>query len=256
MKIPTQKRLAEISVLLEQEGFVKAKDLVQKYQVSMETIRKDLKLLEEKGIAKKEYGGASISMLNIEKAFVYRSDKVEEKKAIANLAASFLSEQKVVIIDSGTTCLFFAKYINSFDAKDIITNSVSAYEILDGNKHNVFLTGGKKREKSNSMIGNWTETFLKNAQVDICFLGTSGLLGSAGPTSYSYHELGTKRAMIKQSELVFVLADSDKFRKKGFHTFADWSEIDGIITDQKLSLKLYEEYSKKVPVYMVEGEKE
>jgi DeoR/GlpR family transcriptional regulator of sugar metabolism len=105
------------------------------------------------------------------------------------------------------------------------------------------------------MIGNWTEIFLKNIQADICFLGTSGILGSDGPTSHSYHELGTKRAMIEQSDLVFVLADSDKFQKKGFHKYADWSQIDGIITDQNLSLKLYEEYSKKVPVYMVEGDK-
>ena len=67
MKISTSKRLKEITVLLEKQGFVKAKELSDKYEVSMETIRKDLNFLEQKGIAKKEYGGASLMPFSIEK---------------------------------------------------------------------------------------------------------------------------------------------------------------------------------------------
>lgn len=103
------------------------------------------------------------------------------------------------------------------------------------------------------MIGNWTEKYLETIQVDVCLLGTSGLLGSSGPTSHSYQELGTKQRMIAQSQMVFVLADSSKFYEKGVHTVAGWDEIDGIITDHHLSPKIYDEYSQKVKI-LIAGE--
>ena len=70
MKLPTSKRIQEIVDLLQKEGYVKAKDLSEKYNVSMETIRKDLMFLEEKGVAQKEYGGASISQLGVDRKSV------------------------------------------------------------------------------------------------------------------------------------------------------------------------------------------
>ena len=72
MTITATKRLQEIVDLLDQKGYVKAKDLSQKYQVSMETIRKDLTFLEEKGVVKKEYGGATLATLGVEKNIEFR----------------------------------------------------------------------------------------------------------------------------------------------------------------------------------------
>ncbi|MGN1276815.1 MAG: DeoR/GlpR family DNA-binding transcription regulator [Floccifex sp.] len=252
MKIPITKRLEEIVELLEKDGYVKAKDLSQKYQISMESIRKDLTYLEEIGIAKKEYGGARLSSLEIEKSIEFRKNRYNEKMEIAKYAVKRLKDHHVLILDTGSTCQMCTTFINRLSSMDIVTNSISAFEQLNGNIHNVFLTGGKKREKNLSVIGNWTEMFLNSIHVDICFLGTSGILDSQGPTSHSYQELSTKQKMIENSDLVFVLADSSKFQEKGFHTIASWNQIDGIITDHRLSLKLYEEYSQKVPVYMAE----
>lgn len=254
MRIPTSKRLQEIVSQLEENGFVKAKDLSEQYEVSMETIRKDLIFLEEKGIAKKEYGGASISTLGVEKNLEYRKSHEDAKKEIARFAARMLMEHHSLILDSGSTCQACVSYINLLPSLDIITNSLGAFEQLNGNVHNVFLTGGKKREKNQALIGDWTERYLETVQVDVCFLGTSGLLGNMGPTSHSYQELGVKKKMIQRSDLVYVLADSSKFSEKGFHVVAEWKDIDGIITDSGLSTKLYNEYSKKVPVYVAEEE--
>lgn len=252
MKLPTTKRLEEIVKLLNENGYVKAKELSKKYEVSMETIRKDLTYLEKKGVAKKEYGGATLSPLSVEKSIEYRINGEKNKKEIAKLAISFLKEHHVMILDSGTTCQACVQYINRLPTMDIVTNSIISFEQLNGNIHNVFLTGGKKREKNLSLIGNWSELFLKRIQVDICLLGTAGFLGSDGPTAHSYQELTTKQTMIEKSDMVFVLAESNKFLEKGFHTVVGWDKIDGIITDHNLSLKLYEKYSKIVPIYMAE----
>lgn len=254
MKVPTSKRLEEIAKMLEEKGYVKAKELAEKYEVSMETIRKDLTFLEEKGIARKEYGGASLSPLSVEKSMDFRSSKQDVKKQIAKYATTFLKEHHVLLLDAGSTCNLCANYINELQEMDIVTNSLDAFEKLDGKKHNVFLTGGRKRETNRSMIGNWSEMFIKSIHADICFLGTSGIMNSEGPTGHSYQDLSSKQAMIERSDLVFVLADSSKFSQSGFHTVTTWDHIDGIITDHNLSPKLYEKYSKKVPIYIAEEE--
>lgn len=75
MAITATKRLQEIVDLLDQKGYVKAKELSKKYQVSMETIRKDLTFLEEKGVVKKEYGGATLSTLGVEKILSFEKNK-------------------------------------------------------------------------------------------------------------------------------------------------------------------------------------
>lgn len=254
MKLSTSKRVQAIVDLLQEQGYVKANDLANRYQVSMETIRKDLTYLEEKGVAKKEYGGASLSMLGVEKGLQFRTHHSEEKKEIARYVSELLKEYHSLIIDSGSTCQACIQYINLLPSMDIVTNSIDICKQLNGNQHNVFMTSGKKREKNNSLVGSWTEKYLSLIQVDVCLLGTSGLLGSDGPTSHSYQELSTKQAMIAQSDLVFVLADASKFLEKGVHTITDWSNIDGIITDHNISAKLYHEYSKKVPIYIAKEE--
>ena len=86
MAITATKRLQEIVDLLDQKGYVKAKELSQKYQVSMETIRKDLTFLEEKGVVKKEYGGATLATLGTEKNIEFREkQKYDEKKVRQNM---------------------------------------------------------------------------------------------------------------------------------------------------------------------------
>ena len=78
------------------------------------------------------------------------------------------------------------------------------------------------------------------------------ILDRKGPTTHSYQELEAKKAMVRQSERIYVLADSDKFRESGFHTMCLWEEIDGIITDGSLSAKAYEHYEKNVPIWMAQ----
>ncbi len=234
MKLSTSKRIQAIANQLQEEGIVQAKELAKKYSVSMETIRKDLTYLEQRGIAKKEYGGASLSQLGVETNVEYRSHS-QEKTEIAKTALPIIKEAHSLLLDAGSTCLSLVPYINTLPSLDIFTSSLQAAVLLDGNIHNVFLLPGKKRDKNQSLVGNWTEQVLDTIHVDLCFLGTSGLYHSSGPTSHSYSEITLKQKMISQSDLIYVLADSSKFHETGLHTYASWDDIDGIITDTKIS---------------------
>lgn len=252
MKIPTFERRNEIIRRLQEHGYVKAQMLAKQYQVSMETIRKDLTFLEAAGIAHREYGGASLSRQDIEQTLPVRMGHGSRKKEIARCALGFLEDAKVVFLDAGTTVHELAKILNDYRPLDIVTNSLLAWESLDAERHNVFLTGGKKREKNLSLTGSWCVQAIESVHADICFLGTSGILDRKGPTTHSYQELEAKKAMVRQSERIYVLADSDKFRESGFHTMCLWEEIDGIITDGSLSAKAYEHYEKNVPIWMAQ----
>ncbi|MFQ7538414.1 MAG: DeoR/GlpR family DNA-binding transcription regulator, partial [Clostridium sp.] len=155
MKIPTFERRNEITRMLQEQGYVKAQQLAEQYQVSMETIRKDLKYLEAAGIARKEYGGAGLSLLDVEHTLPVRMEHMSKKQEIARYALSFLKDAKVIFLDAGTTVHELAKLLNTCRPLDIVTNSLLAWETLDASLHNVFLTGGKKREKNRSLTGSW-----------------------------------------------------------------------------------------------------
>ena len=241
------KRLSEIIQKLEKEGYVSAQDLAKQYRVSMETIRKDLHVLEEMGIANKEYGGASLSMLSLEKRFDFRTDHAEEKTEIARRVFQECKQANTIFLDSGSTCLRCVEYLNRLKDKNIITNSIPAFECLNS-QNNVFLTGGKKRDKNQALVGNWAEQFIHSMHADICLLGSAGILNSLGPTTHSYQELSLKQAMIKNSDLVYVLVDSHKFSLAGLHTITSWDEIDGIITDHCISQKQYDDLMGQVEI--------
>lgn len=248
MKSSLNVRLYEITDQLKKDGHVDAKELAHKYGVSMETIRKDLLTLEEMGIAQKEYGGASLSILNVEKGLDFRIENSEKKTEIAKYVYSILDEYKTIILDAGSTCLRCVNYINKLENKNVFTNSILAFEQLDGNRNNVFLTGGRKRDKNQAIVGNWAEKFMKSIHADICLLGSAGLSKANGPTSHSYQELNLKQIMIENSDMVYVLVDSSKFSETSLHTICDWDKIDGVITDHFISQKNYDEFSKKVDI--------
>lgn len=256
MKDTTTNRRMKILEILREKGCVNSADLAMQFDVSMETIRKDLLALAKEKLIIKDFGGARLSHVTMEKQWDKRNVELKKKQQIAKYALSFLKDKQVLILDNGTTCQEVANLVNTLPPMDIVTSSLTAFLRIDGNHHQVFLTGGRKREKSQSVVGNWSIQFLQSVHADICFLGSSGLFSKEGPTTHSYHELDMKRAMIQQSESVYILADSSKFAETGFHTMCNWSDIDGIITDSEIPYSIYEEFHKIVPIYIVEEEEE
>lgn len=248
-----RKRLMDIGNLLQKNGFVEAAELSQRFGVSMETIRKDLLILADRGIAEKAHGGATLASNGSEMMIDYRLENSDRKNDIARYAVEMSAEAKSLFLDSGSTCLSCVRYLNLLPSKDIFTNSLYAFQQLDGDLHNVFLLPGKKREKNQSVIGNWAEDYISRIQIDTYLMGTAGLFEAKGPTSHSYHELSLKQMIIERSEIVFVLADSSKFKEKGLHTVTSFEKIDGIITDSTISKDIFEKCSKLTNILIAEA---
>ncbi len=231
---PTEERRYELAQIIVAEGQAKVGELARQFGVSTETIRKDLILLEEEGIAKKSHGRAIVSSDLIERPFIQKlSERIDEKIKIAKNAMEFIPKRGAIFIDSGSTALEVAKLLTLQSALTIFTNSISAMYVLAPTSNIVYLFGGKIRASSMAVIGDWALDELNTIQVDVAFLGTDGFAGREGPCSASFEEVGIKKAIIGKSRRKYLLADYSKFERSDMFSYANWKDIDCMITDDK-----------------------
>lgn len=219
---------------LRKEGFVKVLDLAAQLDVTPVTIRKDLKLLEEKGLLYRTHGSASPANPHTGDRNVSEKEKIEpeKKRQIAIAAAKLIEANDSIIINSGSTICAFAEQIKPVDCLTIVSASVKATMILSENENvNIVQLGGAFRKKSVSVIGNYTLSFLQNIICSKLFLGVDGIDPDFGITTSNIEEAELNKAMMAVASKTIILADSSKFGRKGFGKICDIDKVDIIITD-------------------------
>jgi len=114
----------------------------------------------------------------------------------------------------------------------IVTNSAQITPLLADSDNTVYALGGQVRATSLACVGMWTLTALRTLRADIALIGTNGVLGHTGPCTSIYSEAEIKTAMVQCAKKSIVLRDGSKFREEAVIQFADWQQIDCLITDQ------------------------
>lgn len=241
-------RLKKIKEILFEKHSVMVSEMASLFGVSEETIRRDLNKLEDEGLVKKTYGGAILteeyqnaleSILPLEQR---KSKFFEEKDAIGRKALEIVGKNKIVVIDAGTTVWCVARYLKKLSDMTFITNGILiAQECSQAEDSSVHLIGGKVFKKSMSLIGPQAIRELKEYNADYAFLGTSGINLENGFTSSDLYEAEVKRNMISVSQKVVVVADHSKFNRKGFLTYANFHDIDILITSDLVDEKMLRE---------------
>lgn len=221
---------------LQEAGYVNVLDLGKNLDVSAVTIRKDLKLLEEKGLLFRSHGGASLHNPYINEKPVNEKEHIraDEKIRIGRKAAQLVKRDDAIIIASGTTVLALARHIRPQGHLTAITASLSV--ALELNKHDeieVLQLGGVLRKSSFSIAGNFGEAMLENFSCSKLFLGTDGIDLEFGLTTTNLMEAHLNQSMIKASQKTIVLADSSKFGRRGFGKICSLEDCDQIITDKE-----------------------
>lgn len=245
----TADRRNQIARILLQEGSIKVGELAKKFDVSTETIRKDIIWLEKEGIAEKEHGGALIKSDLIERTI---DDKIstnsKEKSSIAEIAVSLIPQNGAVILDAGSTNAAIAKELSLMSDLTIITNSLTIANLLANSNNEVYIIGGRVRSSSKAAVGGWTDQILENIHADVAFLGSDGFSGLPGPSAVSYSEADFKKKVIKAASKVYTVADSSKFDNTGLFAYTNWNEISGLITDSNAPESKIEEIKNKTDV--------
>jgi len=211
-------------------------ELSQEYDVSEETIRRDLEHLSEEGNVTKTYGGAVLDeRSSIELPFNLRQkENPEGKQRIAELVSSEIKDGDHLFLDASTTAVFIAKNIKQKRDVTVITNSVeNVLELADAEDIEVVCTGGTLRATSMSFRGNKTIDTINSYNADKVFLSCKGLDIKKGITDGNEDIAGIKLNMIRSADIVYLVVDSSKFNRVGFSKICDLKDIDVIITDSE-----------------------
>ena len=231
------KRLETIINMLEEQGNVEVAELSALLKVTEKTIRQDLILLEKTGLAVRVHGGATLPscISDIYPIPSRRQKHFEEKKEIATQAVSLIEDGDIIILDSGSTTLELAKLLdkNLFVKKN---DPIITYTLLYNEKITLFSTGGKvRREFGSTYTGPDAIRMLNNYHANKCFIGTSTFDPQKGLMVFSSEEGEVKSAIIRASSQTICLADYSKFNRTAFFTFAAPSDIDIIVTDNRIT---------------------
>ena len=225
---------------LEKDGFVNVNELSREFQVSAVTIRKDLKLLEERKLLFRSHGRAIPSNPYITEHHVEIKEKIntEQKQKIANAAKKTLLPQDTIIMASGTSVIEFARQIAEMEKLTVVSASLNTSLILSKNPNiDVIQLGGSVRPNSSSVIGPIVEKMLAEFTFTKLFLGVDGIDLDFGLTTTNAMEASLNKVMIKAAQRIIVLADSSKFGRKGFGRICGLEDIDQIITDEGIDEK-------------------
>lgn len=231
-----KERLSKITRRVNEQGSATAQELMEYLDASESTIRRDLNALDEAGEIIKVHGGA----MSVNTSFKMHDDEIadrriiniEEKKLIAQYAASLIKEDDFVFIDAGTTTEFIIDYITEKNAV-YVTNAVNHACKLSHMGCEVYLEGGRLKSATEAIVGAETLETLSKYNFTIGFWGTNGINKKSGFTTPDREEAGIKRMSFINCKKRYIVSDSSKFDSISPVGFADFDDA-VIITEKKI----------------------
>lgn len=230
----TNERREQIIQIIQDSSSIEVNTLINKFSVTPATIRRDLSYLESNGMIKRSHGMAHIIKHCYPQYAIRANLFPDEKRRIAKMAASLISEGESIVLDAGTTTLALATQISTMGQLHIITNSPMIACELINSPSTVIVPGGSLLRPQLSLVGPDTDAYFGQIEANKMFLGVGGIRSNLGMTCSSPIEAKTKRSMMKAAQKVYTLIDSSKFNNTGIIMFAEFRDIDCIITDKPI----------------------
>ena len=221
---------------LQVERRVVVSELSALYDVSEETIRRDLDKLENDGYAIKSYGGAVINEnSNLDLPYnVRKNTNVLGKQKIAALISEMVHDGDNIMLDASSTAVAIAKAIKNKKDLTVITNSLEiALELIETPGCNVISTGGVATGSSFALVGSVTDKTIRSYYVDKAIISCKGIDMYAGFTESDERHANNKASMFYMAKTKILAIDSSKFDKIAFAKIGDLREISKIVTDKK-----------------------
>jgi DeoR family transcriptional regulator, fructose operon transcriptional repressor len=233
-------RRSRILSILKTEANARTSEIARELGVSRETVRRDLKSLESEGLLDRVHGGAVIPEHVSEASFDKRRRlNWNEKVQIGRKALNLLSPGMSIFLDAGTTTLAFAEQLRNGPEVTIITNSLSAAEILG---QDALLLGGRILSDVPACFGELTLSQIDRFRADIAIISPTAVQVESGVMYYELHESEVARAMANRARQTFVLADSSKISATSRVIMAELSSIDRLITCDRLEADVQRQF--------------
>lgn len=243
----TTQRRYEIYEKLKKDKTVQVNELANQYCVSLMTIRRDLDILENQGLATKSYGGATLNeSISAEPAFEIKEGMSQsDKNDIAIFASTLIQDGDSIYLDCGTTCLELFKRIHHKKIT-IFTNFWKILQYVDRNtKAKIIMAPGTYNPITQAALSESTIQFFQNYYIDKAFISVLGIDLDYGVSIPSMSDALVKKAILDSSNKKICLVDHTKFNKKYMSKIANVDDFDMVITDKQLKDDFHRENIKK-----------
>ena len=215
-------------------GSVSVEALADKFGVTLQTVRRDVKLLADEGLLARFHGGVRVPSSTTENIAYRQRQQLNEqaKQRIARAVAKAVPENCSLIINIGTTTEAIARELLRHKGLRVITNNLNVAAILSDNPDcEVIVAGGVVRSRDRGIVGEATVDFIAQFKVDIALIGISAIEADGTLRDFDYREVTVARAIIEHSREVWLAADHSKFNRPAMVELARLDQIDVLYTD-------------------------
>lgn len=226
-----------IKELITEKKSVTVAELTKLFKVTEETIRRDLKQLEEEGILTRTYGGAFISegVQNDVNVNLREHIHVEGKRKIAAKCNSMIKNGDSIFLDASTTSLVIASMLEE-KKLTVVTNSIKVVNtLIEKQNINIVVIGGTLSPSSLSNVGRSAEYTMKHYYFDTAFISCRSVSMQHGITDSNEQQAGIRKLAADHANSVYLIADYTKFDKTSFSRICEFDKIDNIVVDRSLS---------------------
>lgn len=229
-------RQTEIVEIAKGEGRVVVEDLAHRFDVTLQTIRRDLTELSEIGLLDRVHGGAvprnGVVNLGYEER---RKMNAASKAAIAKACAAMIPNNCSIIMNLGTTTEAVARELLGHRNITVITNNLNVANILVQNADcEIIVAGGALRRSDGGLVGEMTTEFFEQFKVDFAIIGASAMDNDGDLLDFDFAEVRVSKTIIRQARRRFLVCDISKLGRSAPVRLASLSEVDEIFTDAPL----------------------
>ncbi len=226
-------RLRNMEQYILENGTVTMAQLCEEMKISINTARLDVAALVSQGKVEKIYGGVAKCAVTTLVPFENRQTKsLESKKAIAKKAASFVEDNNIIFIDSGTTTMHMLDFMADKKNVVVLTNNLSIINSASKVSNiEVYVMPGKLDKNTNSIVSTDTIATLERYNITKCFMATTGISSDGGVTNSSLLEYALKQYITQKAKNKYLLVDNTKYNNPALMTYANLSDFDAVITD-------------------------
>jgi DeoR family transcriptional regulator, fructose operon transcriptional repressor len=228
------------------EGRVAVTGAAVELQVSVETVRRDLKLLEAHGLVRREYGVAyPVESAGFESDLSVReSEWLAEKQRIAAEAVLHIDDAETIFIDEGYLPQLLVRHLSTDRPLTVVTASLPVASMLAVRPScSVIVLGGRVRGRTLATVDHWATSMLSDFVIDLAFLGANGISRTHGLTTPDPAVAAVKSAVVRASRRRIFIGAHVKFSAVSFARFAEVSDFEALITDTGLSLSESHRYT-------------
>lgn len=227
-------RQAAMLELVQSAGSVTVEALAERFDVTLQTVRRDVSMLAQAGLLARFHGGVQVPTSTTEN-IAYRRRRnlnADAKQRIARTVAQMIPSGSALFLNIGTTTEAIARELMQHRGLRVITNNLNVAAIMSTNADcEVIVAGGVVRPRDQGIVGEATVDFIRQFRVDIGLIGISGIEPDGSLRDFDYREVKVARAIIAQSREVWLAADHSKFSRPAMVELGRLHQIGTLITD-------------------------